>query len=128
LTPLQSTGHNGDVRRFLLALVFGAVAWAAIAHPVTPTAGAGLDTIAAGGSADAPSASPAGPDDSDSAWIAAARTHISVTESLWKSSDVHAELAGARPGVVNDEAMPDRRGDRPDRDGSAHLRHIPLRI
>lgn len=126
LTMQRHRVQNDAVRRRLVALLFCLAAWATLAHIVPPSADAANALADVCSERDA--GVPGGAGDSDSRWNAGYRANVSVTESLWKSSVVHADLAAAHSGdVFIDTDTVDRR-DRPTRSRSAHLLHTPLLI
>ena len=66
--------------------------------------------------------------DSDHRWNASSRIDVSLTESVWKSSAVHAELSSARCAVAIVEVDRIHLSYCPTLDTPAHLLHIPLLI
>jgi hypothetical protein len=127
LTACRRQAHNEIVRRQLLALLFCLTAWAALAQMGPPSADAAING-AADVSSETGAGDPRGAGNSDSRWIAGNRARVSGTESLWKSSVVHADLAAARSGDVFIETSTIGRPARPPRNRSAQLLHIPLLI
>lgn len=126
LTPLRAAGQNGRViRGLLLALVLWSATWATSARvmPVAP------DTTTLGAAAEICSGhDPWNTGHPDSWWGASTRFSAHLTESLWKSSVVHAELAGA-PNVDVLVAVLDVRAPHPPaRVTAPHLLRIPLLI
>jgi len=119
------------VRRWLLAFLFCSLAWTAPAQMGAPAVGSDAATIRAA-TADVPcesgAAVPQDPGGRSSQWIAADRASASVTESVWKSSLVHAALAAARSTDLFVRTAPPDRRDRPSSHRSPHLRHAPLLI
>jgi hypothetical protein len=126
LTTYRRRVHNDAVPRRLLALLFCLTAWVTLAQMVPPSADAPPDAAAV--SSETEAGVPAGAGNSDSRWNAGSRAYVSVTESHWKSSVVHADLAAARSGDVLIETSTVCRLDRPTRHRSAHLLQIPLLI
>ncbi len=94
-------GGVGRRHRLLLAAVFCVVAWATVAL-TTPRPADSQEAVA--------SAAPCTPVDdpgtgtSDGQWHAGSRASAAITESLWKLSPVHADLAGARCGDLFETA------------------------
>lgn len=69
-----------------------------------------------------------GPGDSDQHWGARPYTIAAVTESVWKSALVHAELAATPSARVFDTARVASSPDPPVRSAPHYLRHTPLLI
>jgi hypothetical protein len=126
------TSQNGLVRRVLLvALGLSALLWASTAGsgPVPPELV--VTTSAAGMSADEASqlaGDPHGPRQSDQQWRAQQHTIAAVTESVWKSALVHAELAAAPSARTFDTRRASSSPDPPVRSTPHYLRHTPLLI
>jgi hypothetical protein len=127
LTTYRHRVHNDAVHCRLLALLFCLTAWATLAQMV-PASADTTTNAAAGVSSETQAGAPRGAGDSDNRWDARYRANVSVTESLWKSSVVHADLAAARSGEMFIETYTVGRRDRPTGNRSAHLLHIPLLI
>ena len=121
------TSQNGQVRR-LIVLAIGLSAFLWIATVRTGSV-AQDDIITMSGvescllTGDSP-----GPDDSDRQWRAQPHTIAPVTESIWKSALVHAELAGTPSARAFDIARAASSPDPPVRPSPHHLRHTPLLI
>ncbi len=111
--------------RLLLAILLSVTAWATLAQLLQPSAAV---AHAAHISAETEARRPGSTGDSDTRWGAGDRASVSVTESLWKSSVVHAQLAGTPSGNVFVETDVSPRRDRPAHYRSSHLIHIPLLI
>ena len=125
------TSQNGPVRRLLLvALGLSALLCASIARsgPV-PTEGPseGIVTMAAD-EASQFADDPHGPSQSDQQWRAQQHTIAAVTESVWKSALVHAELATAPASRTFDTRRAASSPDPPVRSTPHYLRHTPLLI
>ena len=71
---------------------------------------------------------PQEPGDSDRHWRARHHTIAPVTESIWKSALVHAELAAAPMARAFDTARAASSPDPPVRPAPQFLRHTPLLI
>lgn len=127
VTTYGRRAHNDAVRLRLLALLFCVTAGAALAQTVPPSAD-NTTRATAEIFSERQAGVPGSTGDSDSRWNAGYRADASVTESLWKFSVVHADLAAAPSGGVSTEAYTANRRDRPARNRLAHLRHIPLLI
>jgi hypothetical protein len=110
------------MRRCLVAMVFCLTAWIVVAA-VQPSANA---APSAGAVPTAEAQAPDGAGHSDSRWVAGQRAFFSVTESLWKSSVLHADLAAvlARETFVAIDASV--RPPKFANHRSVHLRHVPL--
>jgi hypothetical protein len=127
LTTRRRRRHNGAVRRRLIVLLFCLAAWATFAQVVPPAADAATRAVAPVLSETAADV-PGGTSGSDSRWNAGYRANVSATESLWKSSVVHADLAAARSGRVLATAYTVDRREPPARHRPPHLLHVPLLI
>ena len=68
------------------------------------------------------------PSDSDRQWRAQHHTIATVTESVWKSALVHAELAATRTAHSFDTVLAGSSPDPPVRSAPHYLRHSPLLI
>jgi hypothetical protein len=121
------TSQNGLVRRLiLLAIGLSALLWTAAARtgPVAPDdiiASSGVGSCLVAGDSHSPS-------DSDLQWRAQHHTIAAVTESIWKSALVHAELAASGSARVFDAARAASSPDPPVRSAPHYLRHTPLLI
>lgn len=107
-------------------MVLSALLWTAAARTgsiapgdITTSSGAG-SCLAAGDSQ--------GPSDSDQQWRAQHHAIAAVTESIWKSALVHADLAATRAACVFDTARAASSPDPPARSAPHYLRHTPLLI
>jgi hypothetical protein len=69
-----------------------------------------------------------GTGDSDRQWRARHHTVAAVTESIWKSALVHAELAATRSARGCETARAASSPDPPVRSAPHYLRHTPLLI
>jgi hypothetical protein len=111
----------------LLAILFCAFLWATVAH-VAPASSNAIIT-AAGADGCSQRNDPQSTGDSDRQWDARPHTNASITESVWKSPLVHAELASAR---CNDAFAATRNAELPaprrSRPAPGHLLRIPLLI
>jgi hypothetical protein len=110
----------------LLAVGFSALLWMAAARTesippddIVTTSGDGSCLLA--GDSHAPS-------DSDQQWRAQHHTIAAVTESVWKSALVHAELAATPAAGAFDTAPAASPPDPPVRSAPHYLRHTPLLI
>ena len=114
------------MRRLLLALLFCSTAWAVFARvPPAPAQATRTAVVAVSSEMEAGTPRSTG---AESQWQVAYRVQVSTTESLWRSSAVHADLAAAPSGdVFVETATVDHRA-RPARTPSAHLLDIPLLI
>ena len=114
------------MRRTLLALLFCLTAWAAFVQLVPPAVDS---TIAAADvSSNTQAGDPQGAGNPDGWWGPGYRACVSVTESLWKSSAIHADLAAERSGDGFIETRTATPGHRLAPNRSAHLLDIPLLI
>jgi hypothetical protein len=68
------------------------------------------------------------PSDSDQQWRAQHHTLAAVTESIWKSALVHAEIAAAPLARIFETARAASSPDPPARSAPHYLRHTPLLI
>jgi hypothetical protein len=68
------------------------------------------------------------PGESDQHWRAQHHTIAAVTESVWKSAVVHADLAASRTAMPFDVAPATSSPDPPVRSAPLYLRHTPLLI
>jgi len=127
LTTKRYRTDNAIVRRLLLAVLFCLTAWVAFAQILPPSAGATIGALADGSSENEAEA-PDRDDEPDGYWNAGCRASVSITESLWKSSVVHADLAAARSGDVFIGAGRRQRPDNLAPSRSPHLLHVPLLI
>ncbi|HUE86899.1 MAG TPA: hypothetical protein VMO26_12565 [Vicinamibacterales bacterium] len=113
-------------RLILVAIGLSALLWTATARtvPVTPD-----DIITMSGTGPCLLAGDSrGPGDSDQQWRAQHHTIAAVTESVWKSALVHAELAATRSARVFDTARAASSPDPPVGSAPHYLRHTPLLI
>jgi hypothetical protein len=120
------TSQNGLVRRLvLLAIGLSVLLWIAIARAgqVPPD---DIITMSVGSSLLACDSH--GPSDSDQQWQAQHHTIAAVTESVWKSALVHAELATTHSAGTFDTARAVSSPDPPVRSAPHYLRHTPLLI
>src|SRR5687768_9374126 len=110
----------------LLALGLSALLWTATAGtaPITPD---DIVAMSNAGSCVLTGDSHA-PGDSDEQWRIRQQTIAPVTESVWKSALVHAELAAAPSARALDAARASSSPDPPVRPASHDLRHTPLLI
>ena len=93
MTGAAKSGQNASVHRLILALGLSALLWAGAARtaPVPP------DAVTTTTGADACAVADESPDrDSSQQWRNAHHAIAVVTESVWKSSPVHAGLGAAR--------------------------------
>jgi hypothetical protein len=128
LTTFRHGVHNDAVRLRLLALLFCLTAWAAFAQLVPPAVDSTTAAADVSSNTEAGTRHGAGNGHSDGRWEAGYRACVSVTESLWRSSAIHADLAAERSsgGLIETRTATPRHRLAPDR--SAHLLHIPLLI
>jgi hypothetical protein len=114
------------VRRLtLIAIGLSALLWTAAAHtPVAPDRAVAI----AGGGARAMAGETPEPSDSDRQWRARRLTVAAVTESVWKSSPVHAALASSVAPRTLDLSLAPSSPDPPARSALPYLRHTPLLI
>ena len=115
------------IRRLILAFVLCAAAWAARAPIATPSIDDQPTTAATEKSLPTLTAAPRNTGDSESRWDVGIRSHVALTESLWRSAAVHADLAGARSGDACDATRIDR-SDLLVRAGPSHQPLFALRI
>ena len=121
------TGQNDFVRRLvLLAIGLSAFLWAMNAgtRTVPPH---DIFTMCGGGSCQLSGVSHT-PGDSDQQWCGQHHTIAALTESLWKSAPVLAELAAGPSARVFDATRAVSSSDPPDRPAPPHLRPTPLLI
>ncbi len=121
------TRQNGLVRRLtLLAIVLSALLWTATAR----TAAVAADDISA--MSDVESCLLAGdshvPGNSDQQWRAQHHAIAAVTESVWKSALVHADLAATPSSGTFETPRAVSSPDPPVRSAPHYLRHTPLLI
>jgi hypothetical protein len=109
----------------LLALGLSALLWTASARPSAP-ADDGMARSAVGSSL--LTGDSHGPAESDEQWRSQLPTIAAVTESVWKSALVHAELAGTPSPRVFETAHAVSSPDPPTPSTPHHLRHTPLLI
>jgi hypothetical protein len=115
------------VRRVLLiALGLSALLWASTARS-TPVAADDVVMLSAD-QASQFAGDPHGPSQSDQQWRAEQHTIAAVTESVWKSALVHAELAAASSARTFDARSASSSPDPPVRSTPHYLRHTPLLI
>jgi hypothetical protein len=124
IDQMARSRHNGCVGRgFLLALCLCAL-WGTATRTMPAAAHTTTDAtdvcLAAGHSS--------GTGDSDSRWAASPTITPSHSESGWKSSVVHAQLASAPCAHVVVETGRARSPDRLSQHTATHLRHLPLLI
>lgn len=113
-------------RVILLALSLSAVLWTAAARTELASPD---DIIKMSGVASCSLAGDSnGSSDSDQQWRAGQQTIAAVTESVWKSSPVHAALAATRSALLFDAARAVSSPDPPIRSAPHYLRHTPLLI
>jgi len=110
----------------LVGLGLSALLWMAAARsgPVPPgdiVAMSGVETSQLAGD-------PHGPSDSDQRWRAQQHTIAAVSESVWKSALVHAELAATPSARTFDTRRAASSPDPPVRSAPHYLRHTPLLI
>jgi hypothetical protein len=109
----------------LLAIGLSALLWTAAARtalvPPDNIITSGLESCLLAGDSHAPS-------DSDEQWRAQHHTIAAVTESIWKSALVHAELAATRSARPFDTVHAASSPDPPVRSAPHYLRHTPLLI
>jgi hypothetical protein len=112
-------------RSIVLALALSALLWTvAAAGPATPES----TSPAADAGASQLAGDTHGSGDSNQQWRAQDHTAAAVTESLWKSAPVHAELAGTRSEPAFDGAGAASSPDPPAPAAPPYLRHTPLLI
>jgi hypothetical protein len=124
---LPVTGQNGLVRRsMLLAMGVSALLWTVTARTgsVPPD---DIITMSGVGSC-LLTGNSHGPGDSDQHWRAQHHTIAAVTESVWKSALVHAELAATPSARAFDTARAASSPGPPVRSAPHYLRHTPLLI
>jgi hypothetical protein len=113
------------LRGVLLTILFCLFVWATVAQVVPASSEAIMTVVGADGCSRRND--PRSTGDSDRQWNAQHHTNASITESVWKSPLVHAELAGAR---CPDVFVAMRNADLPDpprtRPAPGHLLRIPL--
>ena len=119
------TGQNGLVRRLvLLAICLSVPLWTAAARSVAPD---DINTMSDLGSCllagDAP-----GPSNADLQWGARHHTIAAVTESIWKSALVHAELGATPSARTVDTTLACSSPDPRVCSAPHYLRHTPLLI
>ena len=122
-----ATSENGLVRRrLLLAIGLSALLWAGS----TRTASVPPEDIVAMSAVGSCllTGNPQGSSDSDHQWRAQRHTIAAVTESVWKSALVHAELAATPSAHPFDPVRAASSPDPPVRSALPHLRHTPLLI
>ena len=113
-------------RWILLAIGLSALLWTATARtgsvpPDDSTTMSGVASSLLAGSSH-------GPGDSDQQWHAQHHTIAAVTESVWKSALVHADLAATPSRRAFDTARAPGSPDPPVRSAPHYLRHTPLLI
>jgi hypothetical protein len=110
----------------LLAMGLSALLWTATARtgPVPPD---DIVTMSGVGSC-LLTGNSHGRGDSDHQWRAPHYTIAAVTESVWKSARVHAELAATPSARAFDTTRADSSPDPPIRSALLYLRHTPLLI
>jgi hypothetical protein len=113
----------------LVALGWSALLWVAVAGAQSKPAGPAHDgaTMSAVAAAQFADHSP-GPSDTDQQWRAQRHTIAAVTESVWKSGLVHAELAATPATRPFDTSRAASSPDPPVRSTAPYLRHTPLLI
>jgi hypothetical protein len=74
------------------------------------------------------SANPHGPSDTEQQWQNAHHAIAVVTESMWKSAPVHAELGATRIARIFEIPRPVSSSDPPSPSTPFYLRHTPLLI
>jgi len=113
------------VHRFVLALGLSALLWAA----AVPSAPVPLDAATTTASAEACAVAGESPDrDSSRQWRNAHHAIAVVTESVWKSAPVHAELGATRITRLFEIACSVTCPDPPAASAPHYLRHTPLLI
>ena len=124
---IQATSKNGLVPRWLLlAIAVSALLWAGSTRTASVPPG---DIVATSAVASCLlTGNSQGPDDSDQQWRAQRHTIAAVTESVWKSALVHAELAATPSARSFDPVRAASSPDPPVRSALPHLRHTPLLI
>ena len=113
----------------LVALGWSALVWAATAGAPSGPAGPAHDaaTMSVVAAAQLADHSP-GPSDDDRQWRAQRHTIAAVTESVWKSGLVHADLAATPAAHPFDTSRAASSPDPPVRSTAPYLRHTPLLI
>jgi hypothetical protein len=113
----------------LVALGWSALVWAATAGAPSGPSGPAHDvgTMAVVTSAQLADHTP-GPSDTDQQWRAQRHTIAAVTESVWKSGLVHADLAATPAARAFDTFRAASSPDPPVRSTAPYLRHTPLLI
>lgn len=108
----------------LLAIGLSALLWTVAAR----TGPVPVQNVVAMSAADAVSADSPTPLDSDLQWRAAHDAIGPITESVWKSSPVHAALAATRTPHFFASILPPSAPDPPAAKAPTYLRHTPLLI
>ena len=120
------TRQNGLVRRLILLAMGLSLLWTATARtgsvpPDDIVTMSGVGSCLVAGDSHRPG-------DSDQQWRAQHHTIAAVTESVWKSALVHAELAATPSARAFDPAGAVSSPDPPVRSAPHYLRHAPLLI
>ena len=113
-------------RSILLAMGLSALLWATTAR-MAPVPADDIITMSGVGSC-LLAGNSHGPGDSDQQWHAQHHPIAAVTESVWKSALVHAELAATPSARTFDTARAASSPDPPVRSAPHYLRHTPLLI
>jgi hypothetical protein len=119
--------QNVRVRRLiLLAIGVSLLLWAASVR----TGGVPASDIPKMSGVESPLlvGAPEPPSETDEQWRAPYQSTVSVSESFWKSPQIHAELAAAPTPRLFDPAQVSRSPDPPARSAPHYLRHTPLLI
>ncbi len=120
------TGHNQAVHRVIFAIGLAALLWATSARS-GPAASpdsirmSGAESCAVAGASH-------GSGDSDRQWRNAHHAIAIVTESVWKSAPVHAELGATESARIFEVARSVSSSDPPSPSAPIYLRHTPLLI
>lgn len=133
----RPAGQDGFVRGILLlAISLSALLWTVAARPAVVDVASGVPvhrSLGEGGSqtsaeARVVAADTEEPSQSQLKWLAQVHTIGIVTESIWKSSLVHADLGGTRSPRTVDISLAANSPDPPAAPAPPYLRHTPLLI